>query len=209
MRRRRWTRRVRHAPRRSDWVQAVFACPQDVALTKCVDGAVPAGTSTEATLLDATDLLTHTDALTVLRVVGDVGFEFRPGTDTAGTTMNQTSLIIFEGIYVAETDNAGNFLAHEAQSSTDAEASWMWRNTRWLMPRDPVDLFLSETSSLFGRMSQGDMHHLDIGVHRKLNDRQLLMYTCVGVLDDNTSLTVNPAQCRMVVNLRTLVRSKG
>lgn len=208
-RRRSFARRPRSmGSKRMDWVPATNVCGVPVDLVDCVDGVVPAGSPTfEYSLLAAQDVIDHTDKLTVLRVVGNIGFVFDP--PLVGSTNivdSKASITIMEGVYVADTDDAGSFLVHNAALGADAEASWMWRNMRILSVHDMIDLSPAVGATVTRSVLTTDVVHVDIPVKRKLGDRNLLLYTCTAI---NNSPQSSHGSLFIVGDLRTLVVSKG
>jgi len=199
--------RSRRGTRRSDWVQALNECADSLEITRCVDGRVPADSHTDFTLVDSTDVLVHTDHLTVLRIVGDIGIAYSLGAIEDGSQFLTSFITIYEGIYVAAVDGAGNFLPLSPGQAQDAEGSWMWRNTRMLSGRT-TEVDAQNQAFTFGVVPECSMVHVDIPVKRILTDRQVLIYTvtCVSQLGP---LTNNPESVAGIVNLRVLVRSKG
>lgn len=177
----------------------------------CSDSVVPTtiGSDFNATLLNTQDIIDHTDSLTVMRIVGDVGFKWLPPDATTPPSKDWLAgVIIYEGIFVAQIDNNGFFLPLHAANNNDAEGSWMWRNTRWLVPATP---FLVGSAPFTFVAPVTHVQHIDVPVKRILKDRQVLMYTAVALQDGTFSgeSGVSGAHCAVAINLRVLVASKA
>lgn len=171
--------RARRRPgMKGDWVigaESNCLIPLDVS-SDCQDTPTTA-LSTFLSLIDSQDLLDKEDAMTVVRIVGDVPVSFRISTPE-GSNPPLVLMTMREGIYVAGADGAlpvADVIANNPALTEDLELdSWMWLRTRsfhlqgplgggvaWQSPQDYAQLMNT---------------HLDLRVKRKLKRGQELVY---------------------------------
>lgn len=195
--RRRRIRTRRPTTRRSDWVVGgVTACdPVTQIIDTIEDCGQGAGQPLDLALLDPADIEEHTDHVLLLRIVGDI---CRAGAYNTPLAPIQVD----EGIIVQDTDASGSIMDISATSGIDADAAWLWRRSRLIMPigRDTA-------AGSGGVWWWEDNHHLDIRVKRKLTGREQLVYT--SNMHWMAAAASATGAATLGASIRVLVRSKG
>lgn len=188
--RRRRPRRVKARGMHGDWVVGVdHNCMLPiVSVMKCSDTAAPNDT-TDFSLLDTQDVEDKEDALTVVRIVGDVPIVSRLKFSSEPPGINMVVHTIREGIYLSTVDPNGVAVDMDPRLPGDMESDcWLWLRTRsfkfaYVGPATspPPGIFWQAASDY----NVGQNDHLDIRVKRKLKRGQELIYT-VGAFHEVT-----------------------
>jgi len=184
--RRRPTSRRRRGPRRlTDWIP----CHQGLTADNVTTDPL---TSTLESWITLTDMDEHVDRMTVVRLVGHVGFVGRFSESGNGPG----AAFISWGVYKAQSDDAGAVITMDASDLTDAQSEdWLYRRT--------VVLGGLGTGSVAGAasvISHEDML-FDTHVMRKLEGRQQLIFVAT------ISFSIDfPATISCYQNVRALVK---
>lgn len=215
-RHKRRSRAVRRPGMRGDWVVGMdFNCPEEVSFANtCQAMAEDPPTPTDFSLIDSQDLLDKEDALTVVRIVGDVPM-WVWCIDPAFVGIAAATCTIREGIYVAGADGAlptANVISLNPGVPGDVELdSWMWLRTRVFKfaafqggggPGATVQFQSGQD------YAPGSNDHLDIRVKRRLKRGQELVYTACSFGHDTSGfLAANGAlRVQMQGHLRCYVK---
>lgn len=175
---------TRRAGMKGDWlVLAHTLCPVvGPGVPQCTELPIPSSSDLiEAAFINADDLIAKEDALTIVRMVGEIHYGLSAFFDDVAAPL-QVAVTWDEGIYLQTTDANGVGISLDPRLSTDAELdTWLWR-------RRNVAIFdtLGSTDGGGAKKEQWwtpqDYHagmaaHLDLRVKRRMVRGQQLVYT--------------------------------
>lgn len=175
---------TRRAGMKGDWlVLAHTLCPVvGPGIPQCTELPIPSSSDLiEAAFINADDLIAKEDALTIVRMVGEVHYGLSVIFGESVTSPLQIAVTFDEGIYLQTTDASGVGISLDPRLSTDAELdTWLWRRRnvavfdtlgpggaggekeQWWTPQD---------------YASGMNAHLDLRVKRRMVRGQQLVYT--------------------------------
>jgi len=166
---------------KGDWVVLAHTlCPVvGPGIPQCTELPVPSSSDLiEAAFINANDLIEKEDALTIVRMVGEIHYGLSAQFDGLITTSpSQHAVTWDEGIYLQTTDASGVGISLDPRLSTDAELdTWLWRR-RNIAVFDAVGGAVKEQWWTNQDYASGMNAHLDIRVKRKMVRGTQLVYT--------------------------------
>lgn len=189
----------RRAPKRrtarrmhGDWVVGIdhncgLPIPSD---QPCTGGGTDPGTflndTLDFSLIDTSDIQDKEDALTVVRVVGDLPMFASIRGVLADNSFLLRTITVREGIYVSTVDPNGVAIDMDPRTAGDMESDcWLYLRTRTFkfaavgVTGSHVCMWQSGAD-----YSQQQNDHLDLRVKRKLKRGQELIYTAGGFFEE-------------------------
>lgn len=169
-----------------DWVVGVDDnCFVPASIGLCTDAQFSAPTA--VSLIDTNDLIAKEDALTVVRVVGDIPMFASYMTLAESLGIQFFVLTIREGIYLSTVDSTGTAIDLDPRLPADMESD------AWLYLRTRAFKFLyvngggTGVSAGFWQSGAdyavGQNDHLDLRVKRRMKRGQELVYVFGGILE--------------------------